>query len=97
MITKYKTNYSKDKIVEVDVIRETDQSVFVKTLGYQLKGNTEHRVSKRSEHECYFDTFEDAKKFLIDAAERRVSWARNSLQDAQDKLGNIKGMKGPAK
>ena len=42
-----------------------------------------------------FDTWDEAKEFLIRGAEAGVNNARLQLQRAQDKLGCVKGLKPP--
>lgn len=98
MITKYKTGWSKDKIEKVEVIRETEACVFLPTIRAATRkdGKVERREAKRGEFACYHDTWESAKAFCMEAAESNVRSARRSLELANAKLGNIKGMKGPA-
>lgn len=83
---KYKADdWLRQKVDIVECDRETDSSVFVDGK----------RRAKESAHECYFDSFDEAKAWLLDRAERRVQAARIALQRAQDSLGNIKGLKEP--
>jgi hypothetical protein len=80
-----------DKNIEpVKVVRETDKKVFfISSIGI-----TRHEA-KRSHYWNWFDTWEEARKFLLDEATAKVNQARNALQRAHDELGNIKGMKPP--
>lgn len=81
---KYKAYFGYNTDIEaVECDRETENSVWI-------KGS---RRAKISEHETFHDTFEQAKDFLILRATRQLESARSTLQRAQDKLGNIKGMK----
>ena len=86
MITKYRTRtFGTKPIVEVQVERETNASVWI-------DGN---RRAKRSEYDNYFDSWVDAKKHLLERAERKLKGARRSLHLAQSEYGNIKGLKAP--
>lgn len=81
---KYKAYFGYGADIEaVECDRETENSVWI-------KGN---RRAKVGERETFHDTFEQAKDFLILRATRELESARSSLKRAQDKLGNIKGMK----
>jgi hypothetical protein len=84
-ITKYKTNYSKNRIEAVTVERETDTSVWIGT----------RRVAKMSTYDAYHDSWSAAHTFLLANAERGIDIARQDLEMANGKLGNIKGMKVP--
>jgi hypothetical protein len=86
MITKYVVGGyypSGEKIVKVEAERETEKCVWI-------KGS---RCSKRTEHESYFDTWADAKSFLLGNAANRLQSARRHLEGAQGDYGNIKGLK----
>jgi len=71
------------EITEIDVERETDQSVFVKG----------RRRAKVTERECIFDTYDDAKTWLMERAADEIESARRELELAHAKFGNIKGMR----
>ncbi|MFC0667045.1 hypothetical protein ACFSKY_22420 [Azotobacter chroococcum] len=83
---KYKADdWLRPKVEIVECERATDSSVFVNGK----------RRAKESANERYLDSFDEAKSWLLDRADRRLQAARNALQRAQDQLGNIKGMKEP--
>lgn len=84
MIVKYRTKWN--EIERVEIFRETDNFVYF--------GNG-CREAKRSGFQNYFDTWEDAKAFLLDEAQKSIDAARRELQRAQAEYGNIKGMKNP--
>ena len=97
-IIKYKTGCGADKIEQVEVLRETNVSVFLPVNARSLagaKGVDERRDAKRSTYAQYHDTWEDAKAYLMAKAEGEVVAARRRLEQANSKLGNIKGMKPP--
>jgi len=90
----YKTTgrYHVAKIEEVEVLRTTAQSVFFPKSRSGVKGK-EDRHAKHSDHANYFETWEEAKEYLMDAAENKLSGARRQLELAQAFHGNVKGMK----
>lgn len=97
-IMKFKTGYSADKIEEVEVLRETEQSVFLRVNSSSLagrKGTNERRDAKRSTYVQYHDTWADAHAFLVGKAQRDVESLRSRLEQAKGRLGQIKGMKPP--
>ena len=81
---KYVTGgWGNNLIKAVEVEKETDVSVWV-------KGS---RCAKRSTYKNYFDTWEEAKQFLLGKAEAECDSLRSQLERAKGKLGNIKGLK----
>ena len=90
MITKYriKPYLNKAEIEEVEVIRETKQSVFLPSGSMRRK---------QSEIEEYYDTWEAAHAALTIKAERQVAAARRALESANAFAGNVKGMRKPEK
>jgi len=95
MITKYKTNYSNDKIVKVEVVLETNQSVWIQPIGSSGMVLAERRLSKMSGDVCYLNTWQEAHELLIERAQQKVDMHRRHLEQAKGTLGNIKGMKQP--
>lgn len=89
---KYESN-SFGRIKKVEVDRETESSVWLSVDGKEVL--RERRAAKRSEFRSYFDTWDDAKNHLIEMHEGKVAHARAVLKTANDRLGNIKGMKNP--
>jgi hypothetical protein len=79
---KYKTGST--KIEKVEVAGETDH--FVKLLNGR-------KEAKRSDWSNYFDSFDNAKNYLLEKAERKVSSLRRQLESANGELGQIKGIK----
>ena len=73
MAIKYRTNYAKDNIKEVEITRETNKSVFF--LSYNGKGKDERSERKESKYCMYFDTWVDAHLFLLNSAHKRVKSA----------------------
>jgi len=72
------------KIEEIEILGETEH--FVKLTNGR-------KDAKRSGAYNYFDTFQEAKDFLIDVAENKVRSLRLALERANGELGQIKGLK----
>lgn len=89
---KFRTGlYCKGKIEQIKVISETAKTV---TFATRL-GSRERRANKRGNVENFFDTWADARDFLMREAEQKVDSARRSLELANAVLGNIKGLRQP--
>lgn len=72
-------------IRKVVVDRETPKCIWVDG----------RRQGKESGFGRYFDSFEEAKNYLLDKADQDLARARRLLQRAQAHHGNIKGLKEP--
>lgn len=85
MITKYMTGwFAKGELIKkIEVEKETEKSVIIDG----------RRNAKFSEHAQYHESFDEAKAFLMQKAEARLTKARRSLEDAQGFYGNVKGLK----
>jgi hypothetical protein len=96
---KWKTGYRVAHIEGVEVVRETEQTVWVSENvawhGQPPKWKTRQR-RKGSGPDAYHDTWEAAHAHLQERAERDVAAARRGLEIAQATLGNVKGMRKPA-
>jgi hypothetical protein len=79
-IKKYRASPYGKKIELVIVERETQSSIWI-------------RGSRMAKRNTFFDTWEDAKDYLLSEAARKLSSARTNLQYAQDRYGNIKGLR----
>lgn len=91
MLVKFRTDYNANRIDVVEVLRETNASVFF--LGSH--GRTECREAKMSDWKQYHDTWADAHAYLMAKAQSCVDRARRALELANGHLGNVKGMKPP--
>lgn len=76
-------------IEKVEVERETEKCVWVKRWGSQ----TASRRNKMSDYECYFDSFDEAKAYLVDAAKRKVTAAEARLQSLKAELKKANDLK----
>ena len=89
---KYKAGfYWAPSILKVEIKRETKSSVVFNQKTYS--GNKDASERKFTTSHRYFDTFEEAKAFLIEQYESRVASARRKLENEKSFLGNAKGMK----
>ncbi len=72
------------EIKAIEVLRETDKMVYI----------SEHtREAKRSDHQNWFDSWDDAKAFLVAKAKEEVAIAQMNLERAKVKLWQIQGMR----
>lgn len=96
-ITKYKVGAFGAFIDVVQVERESTQSVWIKGWTFDAGPGTgvPRKHAKRSAYDNYFDTWDEAKAFLVARAEAAVLNARAELAAANDTLGNAKGLKRP--
>lgn len=83
MITKYKATNWGHLIETVQVERETGTSVWIRG----------QRTAKRSAYSGHFDTFCEAKAFLVKCAEERLSSAKRALENAHRHAEKINGLK----
>jgi len=79
MIIKYKAEIYSRSIKRIEIERETKSSIWING----------HRSAKRSKYKNYFDTFDIAKKYLVNLATKKVMNARSSLEYAQGFLRDI--------
>jgi len=86
-VIKYRTRW--DEIEAVEVLRETDKMVFLPGRGR----SKEEREAKRSDYQNWFDSWDEAKAFLVADAEKAVEAARMNLERAKGKLVRLRGMR----
>lgn len=83
-MVKYKSdNYLKPEIVMVKVEKETEAFVWIKGRR-EAKANSYHR---------YFDTFDEAKEYLVDVFTKKADSARESAERAVEKIEVAKALK----
>ena len=87
MITKYKAcRRAWGNLIEpVQVEKETESRVWIDG----------RRRAKRSGFDNYFDTWDEAKEFMTEYAEKKLDRARRDLEAAQGLAGNVRGLKAP--
>ena len=77
MVVKYRTNSFLRKTIErVEIERETESSVWI----------GDRRRAKRSEYESYWDSWEEARSYLIEKAEGRFDAAFKYASAAEEDL-----------
>lgn len=75
-------------IETIEITRETDKTVwFVNDNGNNV------REAKSSDWRNWFDTFKDAKEFLINRKQSDIDDLRRRLEGKKSELGNLKGLK----
>lgn len=85
---KYIANNGYGKCIRaIEIDKEIDSSVW-------LEGRVRR---KHSEFESFFDTFEQAKEWLLLEAKARVDQSRRKLEHEQSIYGNILGLKDESK
>lgn len=80
------------EIDEIEVERETESSVWI--------GRSITPERKRSNYRCFFDTWEDAKNYLIEKKalsledkERQLEQIKEDIKVAKDKLKETKELR----
>ena len=85
---KYKTGWAYNDIEEVEILRETDRSVWVeKSTG----GTCQH--PKHSTNSNYWDTWEIAHSYLMRVVQRKIDKLQRQLIAEEKKLAEIAWMR----
>lgn len=82
-MTKYRSRWQEIEAVEVE--RETESCVWING----------RKNNKRTDYECYHDTPEHAKAWIISQAQKEVAAAERQLRCAQEKLSKAQNAKLP--
>lgn len=77
-------------ITPVNVVKETACRV---TISYERYGKVYEQI--RNKEGTFFESWDAAKAHLVSLAQARVDNAKHSLKYAEDRLGNMKGLKAP--
>lgn len=85
MITKFLADSTKRKICRVEIVKESDVSVFIPNQWYP----DGQRYDKLSANRGYFDSFNEAKDFLVSAEEERIAIAWREIKRRQEYLEQI--------
>ena len=86
---KYRT--IRTKIEAVEIIRETPKQVVLKP-SYPSFISRERREAKRSDYQNWFDTWEEAKSFLVDEAKKKVALEERNLKIAKARLNEVSAL-----
>ncbi len=81
---KYRCFTRGNNVEKVEIVSQTEHFV---------KLSNGRKDAKRSSGYNYFDSFNEAKEFLIESAENKVRSLRLQLERANGELGQIKGIK----
>jgi len=92
MITKFKTNSYPFGIIKVEATRETDSCVWVK---HPYRPGEEVRKNKRAEYESYFDTFQQAKDYLLKKHQELLDRAKRNVENCQKNYDMVLSFKEP--
>lgn len=89
-ITKYKvrTSYPKAEISPVEIERETNGYVFIRSKSGALNID-----EKETKWERYFDTWDEAHTWLVKNAEQSFDYAKQRLAEKEQHLQAVRGMK----
>lgn len=80
---KYKTEqYGIDKIIAIEVDRESEHSVWI--------GKRRH--NKKSDYTNFFDTWKEAHALLLERANHKVEHAQRNLASAVKDAHDVMGM-----
>lgn len=82
---KYRTSawHYANPIEKIECTRETDKCVFY------MDRNVETKALKSSDCDNYFDTFDQAKQYLIDQVQSKVNNCIENLEYAKHLLDNV--------
>ncbi len=83
---KYKTTSWSDNIEEVEIIRETDKSVF--NMGWR----GEERSAKSSEYCIYHNTWSAAHGYLVGRTQTKINGFRSRLEKEEEELEKLAEM-----
>ena len=83
MKTKYKAMLHLKNIEKVKIERETNASVWI-------NGNREEKKNKVI---SYFDTFEDAKKWMIHSKKEKIKQVEKTLEWIKETIKEIENIK----
>lgn len=82
-MTKYRTWIG--EVIEVQCVKETDSTVWI-----QHDNGSINKHLKRSNHDCYLDTYAEAVAHVINEAQIKVDAAETSLNYYQSELAKVK-------
>ncbi len=85
---KYFANSTISKISQSEILRETDSSVYIASEWYP-KGE---RRDKISETRGYFDSFAEARDFLLEIEECKIATLTRELARRQENVRKIQEM-----
>jgi hypothetical protein len=82
----YRTERHKVGITEIEVTRATTDSIWIMSRGKEIR-------RARYSYEQHFDTWEEAKKYLVNELQDKIDSAIRRLDDYNDELGRVLELK----
>lgn len=89
---KYQIGFSNNEIFEVEILKETEKTFWLKELDWKDE-ETIVEKSKNNNFMPIFDTFDEAKGFLIEKANLRIRRVEKELIRAKKHLEEVKNLK----
>lgn len=90
----WKTGGYLKTIEPVEVIRKTEKMIVIQEMRFNGT-QRERRTAIRSSYDNYFDTFEEAKAFLIEREKNRLESAQEAAKRATDSIMKLNAMTEP--
>ncbi len=87
---KYEVSKYSDEIKSVEVVKETDKTVWVKTDWFGKESIRQNR--KDSYYTKLFDSWDEAKNYMIISSERVIESYKRNMDDEIKRLNKIKSM-----
>lgn len=87
---KYLTTGYSTRIIEVEILREKESSVYIPS---KYGNKKEKRVLKMTSYHQYHDTWAQAHKYLLEQARMRVACAKERFTEETETLRKIEAMK----
>lgn len=95
MLVKWRiARFAAGSIERVECTRETADFVFLLRRTYPT-GVKEVRHAKRSQYECYYNTWEEAHASLVSETERTLRTAERALANAQSMTAKVAALTKP--
>jgi len=89
MRTMYRAGGWGNNLIEaIETIKETE-----KTVWFMSDRGRECREAKQSSYQNWFNTFKEAKDFLMGKKQSKIDGLRRQLEVAKSEFGNLKGLK----
>lgn len=77
-------------ITQIQVASFSEKTVTIMT------GKTSRRCARKGDDECYFPTFDEAKAWLVDRIEKRLSRAEANVAEYRKALSEVKSLTIPS-
>lgn len=84
---KFLADSTKRTITAIEIVKESESSIFIPNRWYP----DGQRYDKLTQNRGYFDTFQEAKEFLIQSEEEKIAIAWREIKRRQGYLEKIMG------